>query len=477
MVVHDSPGGLLGWPQVATLLHDHASIQSHLDNVSAQVAQASRLHVKPQDVAPVDNCRPLSTCGVLASSQGCIDLCMGSDPKVIGIQDASVGKVVAYLPTPAMRQKHEADARTRDVQAQVLLAEVRRLQFPSDVSRHDELFLFDLPFDGLIAMTQQVAQWLSWAFMNNRTFWPGLDHFDAHLRGLRDCASTKNGSNVARRADGSRSSHAAGGGSAQESGSLVAPPDAKQPAYECVFEPMVGCLWPAQPERLLPMPTERRWMQFTSVLAQRLRPLQYSGTDDRISFGPLHGEFRQHGGFWFRSTLLGFTFRLRSQLADDFSRERASIGFASPIIGMHIRRGDKCRNAKKGPLIPAGLCHSTEPFMRAAEKLQDTYGVTSIFLATDDPDAIAACRRTSRFRCISFDDQSRGSNTLRGNDTLASLSVLREVDTIAHCDFFVGTLGRSSVSTVAYELLVARRGGAHVPFVSFGTWAWGSHGF
>ena len=180
--------------------------------------------------------------------------------------------------------------------------------------------------------------------------------------------------------------------------------------------------------------------------------------------------------------MMHFVFRLQPQVRAQFAADREAIGFRSPIIGMHIRRGDKCRGAR-GPGIPPGLCTSIQPFLRAAERLRAEYGVASIFLASDDPGALDACRTGGQFRCIAFHDELRGNNSVRSrtraallNNSAATLAVMREVDTLAHCDFFIGTLGRSAVSTFSYELLVARRGGEHVPFVSFGSWAWGMGG-
>ena len=147
-------------------------------------------------------------------------------------------------------------------------------------------------------------------------------------------------------------------------------------------------------------------------------------------------------------------------------------------IGMHIRHGDKRSAAQE-----------TAHYHAAARTLQNRYGVRHIFLATDDTSAARACRLWEGFTCVVFRGVSEHNSghlanaygQLRGapsgrNTSEDTLRVLLDVDTLARCDFFVGAFASSQVSTAAYELLVARRGG-HVPFVNFGHWHWGDDGF
>jgi glycoprotein 6-alpha-L-fucosyltransferase len=178
--------------------------------------------------------------------------------------------------------------------------------------------------------------------------------------------------------------------------------------------------------------------------------------------------------------MLSMAFNLQEGVKAKFEADRERMGFTHPIIGLHVRRGDKCRKGSR--LMPPALCASSAPFLDAARRLREEYGVKAVFIATDDPSVITDCRRSRDFKCLAFEDDTRGMNSVSSKQPHSSRSgyvtqsILRDMDTLAMCDFFVGAIGHTGVSRIAYELLAGRRNG-HVPFVSFGSWAWGMKGF
>ncbi|KAL3905769.1 MAG: hypothetical protein SGPRY_010798 [Prymnesium sp.] len=423
------------WPRLAEILADENSTNTYLRGVREEAANYRKLHIRAEDVASLP-CS--STCGGLASEQGCIDLCQGRDERELLGLNASVGRlIVAYLPTAAMMRAH---MRQMEVNASLdralFLSTLHALQYPRGEAH--ALEMRKVPYDGATAMLLQTARHMSWAMNNNRTYWPDLTSFDAHFADLPGCSRE------------------------QRAG----------PSIECVLQPLSSCSWPSHLNERCPE-TASRW----TSLARRINGVRIAKRGpqgDKISYGPQSQSLRRHGGFWLHSQLLNFLFRLQPDVEELFARDRSSIAFESPIIGMHIRHGDKCRLR----LMPSLLCKSIAPFMKAAWRLHERYHVRNIFLATDDTNMLAACRASSHFNCIAYPDQTRGLNTVRvhtapsvkdRNDTSWSratnssvaLSIFREVDTLARCDFFIGTLGLSGVSTAAYELLVARRYGKH----------------
>lgn len=177
---------------------------------------------------------------------------------------------------------------------------------------------------------------------------------------------------------------------------------------------------------------------------------------------------REHGGFWVHAQALRFVFRLRREVEDGFERRRvAELGWAAgraglaprrlasssprlpratrpPTIGMHIRVGDKCAAGHT-----AGVCdREFRPYRQAAEQLRERYGARHIFLATDSRRAAAACRTWAGFSCVSFDGAGHGANSVHNGHNRSSevtLSILLDVDTLARCDYFVGSFYSSQV--------------------------------
>ena len=116
-----------------------------------------------------------------------------------------------------------------------------------------------------------------------------------------------------------------------------------------------------------------------------------------------------------------------------------------------------------------------------ARTLRRRYGARYIFFATDDPTAVRECKGGAGFTCVAFAGVSshnsvQHQNSTESNASERTLQAMLDVDTLARCDVFVGTFSTSQMSTVAYELLVTRRG-SHVPFINFGHWTWGDGGF
>lgn len=190
-------------------------------------------------------------------------------------------------------------------------------------------------------------------------------------------------------------------------------------------------------------------------------------------------------GFLFHAQAVHFLFRLRKDHAANFQRRRrALLGWEDnrrhqPTIGLQIRRGDKC-NPKTPTYYGAKFCRSMYAgYHKAVLSLQRKYAVRHIFLATDDRHAVTACRSWKTFLCQSSSDPGRGANSVLNQHNNRSvditLSVLFDVDTIGWCSYFVGASPGSQVSTIAWELLVARKG-HHVPFVNFGRWRWADGG-
>lgn len=112
------------------------------------------------------------------------------------------------------------------------------------------------------------------------------------------------------------------------------------------------------------------------------------------------------------------------------------IGFKSPIIGVHIRRGDKEHEA---PYVPIGKFHSE--ILRA---VQET-GITRVFVTSDDPNVFAALPNQDKIEYIYDDKEPRYNNAnhsmLAEKPELAeqeTLTALKIYDLLSCCDVIIG---------------------------------------
>ena len=132
-------------------------------------------------------------------------------------------------------------------------------------------------------------------------------------------------------------------------------------------------------------------MLLASAGARRSGCLEaYSGWghgDDPNELGYGRGVSKRHGAFWLHSQIVAYVFRLRADVRAAFRRQRhrelgwSRNGSHPPTVGVHVRRGDKSQDG------------SFAEYRDALETLRRSYGVRHVFMATDEPEAISACRR------------------------------------------------------------------------------------
>jgi len=63
------------------------------------------------------------------------------------------------------------------------------------------------------------------------------------------------------------------------------------------------------------------------------------------------------------------------------------LGWRSPLIGMHVRRGDSCADWSR----PAP-CKSLSEYFRECRIMSEMYGTKSVFIATDSADVVTRAR-------------------------------------------------------------------------------------
>lgn len=129
-------------------------------------------------------------------------------------------------------------------------------------------------------------------------------------------------------------------------------------------------------------------------------------------------------------------FKYLPQFRSEIDAIKKRIGFESPIIGVHIRRGDKTVEA---PYVPLRRYHSE--ILRAVKET----GINNVFVTSDDPDVFSGLPGQSYINYIYDDEEPRFNNAnhimLRKNQELAfqeTLTALKIYDLLSYCDVVIG---------------------------------------
>jgi hypothetical protein len=85
------------------------------------------------------------------------------------------------------------------------------------------------------------------------------------------------------------------------------------------------------------------------------------------------------------AAMLAHVLRPTDLLARDVRAARSALGLRPPLLGVHVRFGDACSDWSR----PAA-CAPRAEYAAAAREMRRRYGVTRVFVATDDGGAAAA---------------------------------------------------------------------------------------
>lgn len=120
------------------------------------------------------------------------------------------------------------------------------------------------------------------------------------------------------------------------------------------------------------------------------------------------GGDKDKGAFWWRSHLAWFLIRPSASLSASIRLVKASIGWSQGefgggggVLGVHVRHGDACMHAQISNFRPECI-----PFSAYVERIQEMrrmYGVSKIFVATDDPAVVDEARALEGFKVMSLD--------------------------------------------------------------------------
>eukprot|EP00293_Proteomonas_sulcata_P007987 CAMPEP_0184302144 /NCGR_PEP_ID=MMETSP1049-20130417/12194_1 /TAXON_ID=77928 /ORGANISM="Proteomonas sulcata, Strain CCMP704" /LENGTH=290 /DNA_ID=CAMNT_0026613355 /DNA_START=336 /DNA_END=1208 /DNA_ORIENTATION=+ len=232
---------------------------------------------------------------------------------------------------------------------------------------------------------------------------------------------------------------------------------------------------------------------FQPVSACDRLSVEYQGVDERVhsradgiveaALKPLN-EFegrvqgmKTHGELWWRAQLVNRIVRPNFKTLSMVRRIRNALGLTNPYISVHIRMGDSCTH--KGRLAfqtkPSEVgCVGAAAYAQAANKMSEIYGIKTVFLATDDSDAVAVMRSSGlEVKTLNLERGKLFNSswlietriaTKSVNTTDISQSAILDLLLLSQGDYFIGSFG-GHMSRLAFEMMVGKHGFV-VPYIS-----------
>jgi len=260
---------------------------------------------------------------------------------------------------------------------------------------------------------------------------------------------------------------------------------------------------------------------FQPVSACDRLSVEYQGVDERVhsradgiveaALKPLN-EFegrvqgmKTHGELWWRAQLVNRIVRPNFKTLSMVRRIRNALGLTNPYISVHIRMGDSCthkgrlafqtkpsvnlldlnprtsvpRNSESPctqnpkPYQEVG-CVGAAAYAQAANKMSEIYGIKTVFLATDDSDAVAVMRSSGlEVKTLNLERGKLFNSswlietriaTKSVNTTDISQSAILDLLLLSQGDYFIGSFG-GHMSRLAFEMMVGKHGFV-VPYIS-----------
>lgn len=159
---------------------------------------------------------------------------------------------------------------------------------------------------------------------------------------------------------------------------------------------------------------------------------------------------------WFHSIFIKYIMRLSPSMTAKVDQVKKNLNFSPPIVGLHIRRGDKLQREARKHEVSEYMKHASNFF----EKLQ-LFGRNvddrKIFVATDDPSALRELELKYRnYTILSNEAVAKEASKLHGRYSSKVLDgIVMDLNLLGHTDFIIGTFS-SGVSRLGLELLLAR---------------------
>jgi hypothetical protein len=231
--------------------------------------------------------------------------------------------------------------------------------------------------------------------------------------------------------------------------------------FECYFEPITSCIPRALGFTLHTIPWYERVersdiSRLTDPLDKNVWAVRWNDWMPQGSaFHERPEKYRKvRSQLWYQSQIVAYLFRLKPHVLNQCEALMSKINFrkksGGPIVGMHIRHGDKF------------LETFPHPFSQYMELLKAKWPhVKRVFLASDDKFVFFESFLSDKYKKDGYEFLYVMDETFYKSDWENFRSLLCDIYILSECDYFVGTMS-SNLGRLVWELMYSKKPGAQV---------------
>jgi len=158
---------------------------------------------------------------------------------------------------------------------------------------------------------------------------------------------------------------------------------------------------------------------------------------------------------WWEAQMATVLFCLHDEIIEQAEEFKKSHNWNGPVMAMHIRRGDRTDLHK----------YSFDDYMKLAQQAKSAHGVSTIYLATDEPSILEEITNWQNEFTFIF-QEPHGKTTYRWNkDTSKELThaVLIDLYLMSECNLLIGAQ-RSMFGWIASRLILGKGNEISCPY-------------
>ncbi len=163
----------------------------------------------------------------------------------------------------------------------------------------------------------------------------------------------------------------------------------------------------------------------------RLPEINYAAPLNRLPYGYLYMD----------GLLMDSFLELKEEYKEHIQSRKRDMGFAGPVIGLHVRMGDH----------ETYRDHSIENYLQASARMVSETGIKTVFVTTDSPEFLRQLPRDSGITFIYDEREKRYNNCnvvmVRKNPELRkqeTMTAIKNVYLLSECDYIVGAYSNIS---------------------------------
>lgn len=157
---------------------------------------------------------------------------------------------------------------------------------------------------------------------------------------------------------------------------------------------------------------------------------------------------------WWLGQFMRYVTRPTAALAQHINVTAQSLGFKTPVVGVHVRRGDKITELE-------AAFHSLDEYMGHVKNYFRHVNESEhrVFLATDDSNLMQEAQERYRHYSIVSNTNASGAVPSARNSIRGFLGIITDIVFLSHSHYLVCTFS-SNVGRAAYALMQTKHGDA-----------------